>query len=149
MTEDAMHVYVYLTILLGVTAVGCGTSEFELAPVSGTVTLDGKPVAEARVIFEPRREGQAALTAGPGSDGLTDAQGRYSLTTSVGEEQGAVVGPHTVTVSTYLAEVDRSRDTARVIRQEEIPSRYMEAGALTFEVPPDGTDKADFALESR
>lgn len=128
---------------------GCTSSEFDLAPVSGTVTLDGEPVAGARVIFEPQRTGEAALSAGPSSDGQTDDDGRYVLQTSVKELRGAVVGPHTVTISTYMAESDRSRDTSTVIRKEEIPERYHEPGALTFDVPSAGSDSANFDLNTR
>ena len=71
---------------------------------------------------------------------LTDEEGRYSLQTSVEQRQGAVVGPHTVTISTYEAEADRSRDFGRVIRKEEIPKRYFEPGALSFDVPEAGSN---------
>ena len=125
---------------------GCNSSKFDLAPVSGVVTLDGEPVADARVIFEPQRTGQEALSAGPSSNGVTDDEGRFTLETTVEGHRGAVVGAHTVTVSTYLAEIDRTKDTSRIIRQEEIPARYQEPGALTFTVPSDGTTTADFSL---
>ena len=128
--------------------VGCGSSEFDLVPVSGTVTLDGEPVAGARVIFEPHRTGEDALSAGPSSNGVTDETGRFTLATTMDEDQGAVVGKHTVTISTYLAEVDRTRDTGRIIRQEEIPARYAEPGALTFEVSDGGTENAVFDLRA-
>ena len=120
-----------------------------MAPVSGVVTLDGEPVPGARVIFSPQRTGQDALSAGPASDGQTNEDGRYTLASSMDSKPGAVVGPHTVTISTYLAESDRSRDTHTVIRKEEIPQRYNEPGALSFEVPAKGTEAADFELESR
>lgn len=139
----------HFLLLTGVVAWGCSSSEFDLAPVSGTVTMDGRPVAGARVIFEPSRTGQAALSAGPSSDGTTDEEGRYSLLTSVDEDRGAVVGKHSVTITTYLAKSDRSRDTSEVVRREEIPKKYFEPGVLTFDVPADGTSRADFALESK
>ena len=144
-----MRLAVHFIWVLVLTLVGCNSSKFELAPVSGTVTLDGEPVADARVIFEPQRTGEAALSAGPSSNGVTDESGRYSLLTTVEEDRGAVVGKHTVTISTYLAEIDRSRDTSRIIRKEEIPARYAEPGALTFEVSSEGTDKADFELKTK
>ncbi len=127
---------------------GCGAGDYDLAPVSGTVTLDGKPVAGARVIFEPQRSGQEALSAGPGSDGITDDDGRYSLRTTADGQRGAVVGNHSVTISTFHAEADRSRDSSRVIRKEEIPSRFFEPGSLVYEVPPEGTDRANFMLQT-
>lgn len=127
---------------------GCGSGEFDLAPVSGVVTLDGQPVPNARVIFSPQRTGQDALAAGPASDGATDETGRYTLSSSVDGTRGAVVGAHTVTISTYLAESDRSKDTYKVLRQEEIPPKYSEPGALTFDVPSGGTEDGNFDLQS-
>ena len=109
---------------------------------------DGQPVAGARVIFSPERTGQDALAAGPASDGTTDENGQFTLASSIDGKRGAVVGRHSITISTYLAESDRSKDTYEVVRQEEIPQRYNQPGALTFDVPEDGTKSADFELQS-
>lgn len=144
-----MRTMSFLTPLLALSVLGCGSSEFDMVPVSGIVTLDGKPVSGARVIFSPQRSGQDALSAGPASDGKTDDDGRYSLASSIDGTGGAVVGSHTVTISTYLAESDRSRDTYAILREEEIPQKYNEPGALTVEVPPGGSDTVDFELHSQ
>ena len=87
--------------------------------------------------------------ASRGSDGETDDAGRYSLLTTADGKRGAVVGQHVVMISTFLAEADRSRDSSRVVRPEEIPARYLEPGALSFDVPPEGSDSADFALQKQ
>ena len=57
-----------LTACLLLFLTGCGSSAYDLVPVSGIVTLDDKPVAGARVVFEPTRSGEAALNAGPGGE---------------------------------------------------------------------------------
>ena len=64
-------------------------------------------------------------------------------------DDGAVTGRHRVTITTYEAEVDRAREWMKVIRQEEIPGKYREPGALEFEVPAEGTEQADFSLDSK
>ena len=128
---------------------GCGSGEYQLVPVSGTVTLDGDPVVGARVIFEPQRTDKQALSAGPSSDGKTDDQGRYSLQTTAAGKRGAIAGPHSVVITTFQAELDRTRETSNVIRKEEIPQRYRDVGGLTYVVPPEGSDAADFQLQSR
>ena len=70
---------------------GCGTSDRpSLAPASGIVKLDGVPVEGASVTFHPTEGGR------PGS-GVTDAQGRYTITTFQ-DAPGAAVGDHNVTV---------------------------------------------------
>lgn len=67
---------------------GCGGG---LVPVAGTVTLDGGPVAGAKVTFIP---------AGPGipATGTTDATGRYELRIGSGRT-GVPRGRYGVTVS--------------------------------------------------
>ena len=126
--------------------IGCNSGEYKLVPVSGTVTLDGEPVSNARVIFEPRRVDPSSLTAGPSSDGETDESGKFSLATTADGKSGAIAGTHDVVVTTYLAEIDRETDSHKVVRKEQIPQRYLEPGGLTFEIPADGTDAADLML---
>src|SRR4051794_29904017 len=114
---------------------GCGRGEFELAPVSGRVTLNGDPLPKAMVSFEPST---TAAEAGPGSTGETDEQGRFSLTTVDGR-RGAVVGDHRVVISTLKYAGNRS-DSANVKRDEilapeKVPTSYSAEGKLTFKVP--------------
>lgn len=130
-----------------VAVLGCSRSEYPLGPVSGVVTLDGKPLSGARVGFEPIRRGEGP-NAGPGSYGTTDAEGRYRLKTIDGDT-GAVVGRHNVRLSTFRGEVIPGRDEVKVVVVEKVPDRYIQTGALTFEVPPEGTEAADFDLHSR
>jgi hypothetical protein len=139
-----MKTHFLLCILLF--AAGCGGPPYRVQPVSGTVTLDGRPLADARVSFEPRREGEA-FVAGPGSYGKTDGAGRYQLRTLEGQ-RGAVVATHDVTISTYQGKADPASDEPTVITPEKVPARYFELGSLTFTVPAAGSDTADFQLVS-
>jgi len=70
---------------------GCGSGDF--APVSGTVTSDGKPVAKLRVVLSPMPIGKDHAV-GPFSLGVTDENGKFSLKTRYGDN-GAFVGVHT------------------------------------------------------
>ncbi len=73
--------------------IGCGKSDGPaLAPAKGVVTLDGKPLASARVSFHPKDK------AARYSYGTTDADGRFQMST-FGMNDGALVGSHTVTIS--------------------------------------------------
>jgi len=135
------HAWLVAALLL---LAGCGGDPYDIVPVSGRVTLDGDPVAEANVSFEPIGEGDE-LALGPGSFGMTDAEGRYTLET-VDRRRGAVVGEHRVTISTFRAAPDRSK--MEVVREEEIPARYSGESELTFVVPPEGSAAADFELVS-
>ncbi len=79
-------------VILGTWLVGCngGKSGPPTEPVSGTVTLDGKPLAQASVVFAPAGTGQPAV-------GVTDEAGKYTLTTT-NPKDGAVVGSYKITV---------------------------------------------------
>src|SRR5689334_15513348 len=78
-------------------AVGGGCqrgSKWNLAPVEGTVTNEGRPLAGAMVVFLADTE---AGTTGPRASGWTDAAGHYLLRTDQGEE-GVVPGKHRVLI---------------------------------------------------
>ena len=123
--------------------VGCGGSEFPVAPVSGTITLDGQPLADARIGFEPRQIGSNPLS-GPGSYAKTDAQGHYVLKTLDGQ-RGAVVTTHDVWIRTSVAPAQRGLEVFEPAA-EQIPPRYNDETTLSFPVPAEGTDQANFAL---
>lgn len=55
--------------------VGCGPSSPKLVPVTGTVSLDGEPLAFKSLLFLPEGE-----TAGNGAGGFTNGEGNYALT---------------------------------------------------------------------
>jgi hypothetical protein len=132
-------------------AAGCG-SGYQLAPVSGRVTVEGKPVAGLHVAFEPVGSKENP-NPGPGSIALTDADGRYSLTTAIEKRRGAVVGPSRVRIRVIPAQLDETDpkvDQVKAVRaaraERHLPLRYNDKTELTFEVPPDGTDSANFDL---
>jgi len=77
-------------VCLLLAVVGCGTKGPVPVPVSGTVTLDGKPIAKGAVMFVPQFSGQPA-------HGLTDEEGRFSLGT-IKKGDGAMEGRYQVTV---------------------------------------------------
>ncbi len=110
---------------------GCSRSDRPpLGMVSGVVTLDGKPLANARVIFEPTEGGRA-------STGLTNAKGEYELI-YIRQDKGAKLGPHRVRVSVT------NPDAAKA---ELLPGRYNAQTTLRADVKP-GHNKIDFPLTS-
>lgn len=135
---------------------GCSSGP-KFAPVSGRITMkDGSPLPNVIVSFQPI-ETKGNENPGPGSSGVTDADGRYSL--SISSQQyvgvGAVPGKHKVRIGSILsgegknvtdAEVG-SPDGAPLEGHEIIPTMYNQNTKLEFTVPPEGTDKADFQLE--
>ena len=138
----------FLVIAIVIVAtVGCGGSEFEIAPVSGVVTFNDQPLAKATIRFIPQRQGDSSVV-GPSSRAITDEQGQFSLKTDTGQ-RGAVVGPHIVSISTREARMvdPANSDEVEVVTEELIPSRYRSPSELRFNVPDSGTSDADFALK--
>jgi hypothetical protein len=133
----------FLLVLLLPPLAGCGGDPYKVAPVSGTVTLNGKPLANTSVTFAPVAAG-GAMEPGPSSAGTTDADGRYTLTLIGKDGRGAVVGKHKVRIS-VREEADVSDDNP--VKVQQLPMKYNAQTTLEFDVPADGTDKADFALK--
>lgn len=80
-------------LLLVVTALGCGPRKPSVVSVTGVVTLDGKPVEKAAVTLVPSEAQAAGLPA----SGITDQQGRFTLSTDkIGP--GAMPGEYRATV---------------------------------------------------
>ena len=125
---------------------GCGEDGPALTDVSGTVTLDGKPVPNATVMFVPSAEG------GSPSYGVTDAQGNYTLMFTR-DKEGAMPGRHTVEITTEKLskqDIEDMRANGEEVAEAEyveIPSKYREPGALSAEVK-DGDNDIDFPLTS-
>jgi hypothetical protein len=124
-------------------AAGC-TGGFGDAQVSGRVTLDGRPLAEARVEFQPIGSKENP-NPGVGSYGVTDAEGRYSLMLLASPPRpGAVVGDHRVAIRARAARGNRP-DDRRVATADPVPAKYNDRSGLTFQVKP-GPNQADFEL---
>lgn len=77
-----------LPFALVLSCIGCSSGEpLQLAAVSGTVTLNQKPVAGMAVTFTPLDESGLLAT------GLTDAQGRYVASSAYEDEPREGVKP--------------------------------------------------------
>ena len=121
---------------------GCtgGNEGPELGTVSGVVTLDGKPFANAAVYFEPQQ--------GRTSNGLTNKDGRYELNYTK-QAKGAQVGSHTVRI-TREPTVDEllAQGTNPAAKQlEPLPEKYNVHSTLKADVQA-GDNTFDFELKS-
>ncbi len=130
---------------------GCQSERFPVAPASGTVTLNGKPLPNAHVLVQPVSQG-TTFEIGPESVGLTDAEGRFTLSTIEPERKGAMIGKHRVSVtipeeeSRYGGGAESGRPAGKPVYT--IPRRYRLGEALQIEVPPEGTDNLELKLTS-
>jgi hypothetical protein len=131
--------------LILVLALGCGSSA-RYVPVSGKVTLNGQPLANAIVSFEPIGSPDESMNnPALASSGKTNANGEYTLQTTKGAN-GAWVGKHRVKFSVVGPDTDERPSRSR--QRITLPGRYTDGSKEEFEVLSGGTDKADFALTS-
>ena len=151
--------------LMALPVVGCQGDGFRLAPVTGSVTYEGAPVADLTIAFSPISTKETP-TPGPFSTGTTDSEGKFTLVSRHGKP-GAVVGTHRVTIrlpadatSTKLRDANDRVDDLRsagadaatvqaakddVARIEEkikkysfVPARYLNRPLTELDVPAEG-----------
>lgn len=135
-------------IMLGLT--GCSGGP-KVVPVSGVVTLDGKPLANAVVAFNPAAMPGKIEAPGPGSMAVTDEHGHFELKIigTDGKSIGAVVGEHRVRISTAdLKSGDSDAAAASQEPKERVPAKYNRNSELKFTVPASGTSEANFTLHT-
>ena len=131
-------------VMLALLVAGCGRS-YSLAPVSGQVTLDNRPLANATVMFVPAA-GAPGADPLPTSFGTTDEAGHYSLALqNEPKTSGAVVGNHKIIISVGAG---GSSTDAKPTFHKNLPARYNRNSELQCEVPAGGRDDANFALKS-
>lgn len=121
-----------------IAAAGCSGSKLpELASVSGVVTLDSKPHANAHVMFIPAQ--------GRPAEAVTDSNGKYELNYLPGVK-GAEPGTYTVSITTqYQAPENPGNEPPFV---DPIPPKYNVGSTLSEKVSP-GKNEINFELQSK
>ena len=71
---------------------GCGDGQDTRLPISGMVTLDGKPLADAKVTLVPI-DGRRVANA------ITNETGRFESATTFTSGDGALIGKHNVAIT--------------------------------------------------
>ena len=138
-------------IILLVFVLGCGKGgepRPELAPVTGTVLLDAKPLANADVDFSP-----IGSTAGVGGQTRTNESGKFIVTYGHGGN-GLPVGEYRVTISRRLmpdgSPVPPDDETPPIESpaSESLPEKYHTNSELTEKVTKEGPNDFTFELKS-
>jgi hypothetical protein len=115
-----------VTITVAFVLNGCGGG-LKTVNVTGTVTFDGEPLAEATIAFSPE-------TSGEGHPGyaITDVNGHYKLQTLLGNpDAGTTPGKYLVTVS----KMEKSATTTTSSDDPEY-MRQIEMGRMGTPPPP-------------
>jgi len=137
-----MRFRAWVLLIISGCIVGCGGAPAatlpETVPVTGVVTLDGKPLTAATITFIP--QGQ---TKGIECQGTTDEEGRYQLQQQHGTE-GAPPGSYKVVISRLLrgdgTPLPEAGAGAGGIAVESLPPRYSDirVSRLTAVIPQAG-----------
>jgi hypothetical protein len=143
---------ILLAFLAGCSGGGGGVA------VEGVVTLDGQPLPGVHLTFD---QPELSPNENIGYIGKTDESGRYSLRPMLGDGSGVPPGKYRVSLTTAVSDPSQPAPTPSSGRSatpfypesappppEKIPPTYR-GGKLTFDVPADGTDAANFALKSK
>lgn len=117
---------------------GCGESGPGLGSVEGTVTLDGQPLANVIVNFEPVEEGGQRSSY----DGQTDAKGHYVLHATA-SQKGAEPGDYTV----HITQRKLAKDDPNATTATKIPAKYNTRTELRATIKQ-GKNKFDWTLTS-
>lgn len=131
-----------LYVSVSLIAIGCGGSgdRPDLGRVTGVVTMDDKPLSNAKVYFWPKEGGRT-------SESTTDSAGKYELQYTL-DAKGAQVGMCEVRVSTALDEqADEEGNVTQEAKDETVPAKYNDETELSFEVKP-GDNTYDIKLKS-
>jgi len=135
-------------LLFLVSAGGCGSGNPKTHKVTGIVTYQGKVVDGASVSFFVKGAARP-------SSGLTDAQGKFTLTTFAAND-GALPGDNIVTVTKVESNEMKPEDMAKMmsggatrppVPKALLPLKYAsEEGGLTAKVEPGKTNDFKFDL---
>ncbi len=136
---------------------GCSDSGPALGTVTGTVTMDGKPLPNAIVSFVPEAGGRASV-------GTTDDSGTYQL--GYINQLGALIGNHKISITSVVQGDDmdfseirsddpryeemlltRKSDYDNAVVKEPIPAAYNKKSTIVREVER-GRNVIDFPLSS-
>ena len=139
-----------LGLMLGMLGCGGASDAPTLAPVKGTVTLAGKPLGGANVLFHPEK--------GPMANATTNTDGTFTATTS--GKAGVTIGKCKVSVTKAapgpaptamkaedMMKMQKENAGKTVIAKSEVPDKYgnPDSSGLEVTVDKDGS-KNDFAL---
>lgn len=124
---------------------GCGSSGPDLGNVTGTVTLDGKPLPNATLTFKSQAPN------GTTSLGVTGPDGKYTLMFTA-DRNGAMLGKHDVEIATNQlseSDVENLKSQGKTPPPfTPIPKKYREPGTLVKDVVK-GNNTIDFDLSSK
>jgi hypothetical protein len=133
----------FTAVLLLAFATGCGDDADSRFAVRGQVTLDGKPLDKAVIMFVPVESGKET--------GAEIQNGRYTIAA----EDGLSPGRYRVKIMPYIApdfshfgSGHSQQPPAAPEKPPNIPSRYQTGAELEAVATVDGDNQFDYELHS-
>lgn len=128
-------------LLAPVVLVGCGGGPEgpELFPVSGTVTFDGSPVDDGRILFRRAEGDQKAYSA-------EIKAGKYSLECEAGKVKVEITASRLIPGKFDTSNPD---DEPQPVGEMYIPAKYNSESTLEAEVKSAGENTIPFDLTSK
>jgi hypothetical protein len=123
--------------------VGCGEPEPQRFAISGTITLDDKPIGPALMTLVPTSAGQVGCTC-------EVTNGRFDSSPGAGATAGpfhAVLSPLEPDLEEY--EARRAAGEKKLFGSVVIPAKYQKPGSLTVEVAAERDNHLTIELHSR
>lgn len=146
-------VYVAVLSLNFGTYLGCGKSSQEVptVEVSGKVTLDGQPLGEAEVRFVGEKLAGFAVTEADGSFTLPNGAQPGPNKISISKIDPSKLPPNLRGMSMADLQSIAQGQGMKTVPGQVVPPKYSDplATTLSFDVPAEGTNIADFALTSK
>jgi hypothetical protein len=132
-------------LLCATTCAGCNERSPGRVAAEGTVSCDGKPLAEGTILFVP-----SGSTTGPKAGGTIE-NGHFAIPA----DHGPLVGKLRVEIRRETLTAPQKADSAKegvagtsasVARLKDLPERYNRASTLIIETHPDQLNHFDFQL---
>jgi hypothetical protein len=145
---ESMSVIRRIGIVLSLAVVGCGGGAGDNLPrqaVSGSVTLNDKPLEQGSITFSPAEPGQQ----GAASAGAVIKSGSYSIART----GGPTPGKYRVSIVSEAAGAAEELPgmppkVTDLKKRALVPEKYNVKSSLTAEVTADGPNTFDFDLKS-
>ncbi len=131
---------------LSATVTGCSKKAADV-PVTGHVTVNGKPAAGATVVFHPVSATKDSSTALP--VGRVDEKGDFQVSIPKSED-GTVASEYRVTLTWFVSTATKqTAEGESMPLRNQLPEKYSrtETTPLTTTVKPEGTEPVSFDIK--
>ena len=136
----------FAAMMVAVSACDGSADGLPREPVSGTVTLDGEPLAAGAIQFFPKQAGGVAV-----SGGSTVEDGQFSIS----REYGLVPGSYKVAINASESSNGDSKKKGQKSRKKStstkdiIPAKYNSETTLTAEIEKGCSSRLKYDLQSK